>query len=125
METATTVLEQQLLAKANEVTALLAEGKFLEAMEEYLDDNVQLFEGNNPAKIGKEFCLAEEKKLLDTVVAFHGYNVISGPAVKNDVTFYEAIMEFRTSDGTEHKFEQVVRTKWENGKIINERYYHA
>ncbi|WP_298926394.1 hypothetical protein [uncultured Allomuricauda sp.] len=125
METATTVLEQELLKKANEVTALLAEGKFIEAMEEYLDDNVQLFEGNNPAKIGKDFCLAEEKKLLDTVVAFHGYKVISGPAVKNDVTFYEAVMEFRTNDGTEHKFEQVVRTKWENGKIINERYYHA
>lgn len=125
METATTVLEQELLTKANEVTALLAEGKFIEAMEEYLDDNVQLFEGNNPAKIGKDFCLAEEKKLLDTVVAFHGYKVISGPAVKNDVTFYEAVMEFRTNDGTEHKFEQVVRTKWENGKIINERYYHV
>lgn len=125
METATTVLEQELLKKANEVTALLAEGKFIEAMEGYLDDNVQLFEGNNPAKIGKDFCLAEEKKLLDTVVAFHGYKVISGPAVKNDVTFYEAVMEFRTNDGTEHKFEQVVRTKWENGKIINERYYHA
>lgn len=125
METATTVLEQELLTKANEVTALLAEGKFIEAMEEYLDNNVQLFEGNNPAKVGKDFCLAEEKKLLDTVVAFHGYKVISGPAVKNDVTFYEAVMEFRTNDGTEHKFEQVVRTKWENGKIINERYYHA
>ncbi|PWL38871.1 hypothetical protein DKG77_11580 [Flagellimonas aquimarina] len=125
METVIKELEQQLLTKANEVTALLAEGKFIEAMEEYLDDDVQLFEGNNPAKIGKEFCLAEEKKLLDTVEAFHGYKVISGPAVKNNTTFYEAVMEFRTNDGVEHKFEQVVRTTWENGKIVNERYYHA
>lgn len=121
----TTVQEQELLTKANEVTALLAEGKFIEAMEEYLAEDVQLFEGNNPAKVGKAFCLAEEKKLLDTVVAFHGYNVLSGPAVKDNTTFYEAVMEFRTNDGTEHKFEQVVRTTWENGKIVNERYYHA
>ncbi|MEK6153083.1 hypothetical protein WIW50_07480 [Flavobacteriaceae bacterium 3-367] len=121
----TTVQEHELLTKAKEVTALLAEGKFIEAMEEYLAEDVQLFEGNNPAKVGKDFCLAEEKKLLDTVVAFHGYKVLSGPAVKDNTTFYEAVMEFRTNDGTEHKFEQVVRTTWENGKIVNERYYHA
>jgi len=125
MDTTKEVQEQELLKKANEVVALLAEGKFIEAMQEYLDDDVQLFEGNNAPKVGKEFCLAEEKKLLDTVTAFDGYKVLSGPAVNGDTTFYEAVMEFTTNDGTDHKFEQVVRTKWENGKIINERYYHA
>ncbi|WP_420602797.1 SnoaL-like domain-containing protein [Flagellimonas sp.] len=121
----TTIQEQELLTKANEVTNLLAEGKFIEAMENYLADDVQLFEGNNAAKVGKEFCLAEEQKLLETVTAFHGYKVVNGPAVKGDTTFYEAVMEFDTNDGTKHRFEQVVRTRWKDGKIINERYYHA
>ncbi|WP_422858995.1 SnoaL-like domain-containing protein [Flagellimonas sp. S174] len=121
----TTVQEQKLLTKANEVVNLLAEGKFIEAMENYLADDVQLFEGNNPAKVGKAFSLAEEQKLLDTVTAFHGYTVTSGPAVKGDTTFYEAVMEFDTNDGTQHRFEQVVRTQWKDGKIVNERYYHA
>ena len=121
----TTIQEQELLTKANEVTNLLAEGKFIDAMENYLADDVQLFEGNNPAKVGKEFCLAEEHKLLETVTAFHGYKVVNGPAVKGDTTFYEAVMEFDTNDGTKHRFEQVVRTQWKDGKIINERYYHA
>ncbi len=121
----TTIQEQEILAKASEVINLLAEGKFIEAMQNYLADDVQLFEGNNPAKVGKEFCLTEEQKLLDTVTAFHGYQVISGPAVKGDTTFYEAIMEFDTNDGTKHRFEQVVRTQWKDGKIVNERYYHA
>ena len=117
--------EQELLTKANAVTSLLAEGQFINAMETYLADDVQLFEGNNPAKVGKAFCLAEEQKLLDTVTAFHGYTVTSGPAVKGDTTFYEAVMEFDTNDGTKHRFEQVVRTQWKDGKIINDRYYHA
>ncbi|WP_136466063.1 SnoaL-like domain-containing protein [Flagellimonas onchidii] len=121
----TTIQEQEMLAKTSEVINLLAEGKFIEAMENYLADDVQLFEGNNPAKVGKEFCLAEEQKLLDTVTAFHGYQIISGPAVKGDTTFYEAVMEFDTNDGTKHRFEQVVRTQWKDGKIVNERYYHA
>ena len=103
----------------------MSEGQFINAMTEYLDDDVQLFEGNNPPKVGKAFCLAEEEKLLSTVVDFGGYKVISGPAVKGDTTFYEAVMEFKTNDGAEHKFEQVVRSQWKNGKIINERYYHV
>ena len=117
--------EQGLLKKVNEVTALLAKGQFIEAMTEYLADNVHLYEGNNAPKIGKDHCLLEEQKLLDTVVDFHGYKVLSGPAVKGDTTFYEAVMEFTTNDGVRHKFEQVVRTKWSNGLIVDERYYHA
>lgn len=117
--------EQEILTKVNAVVALLAEGKFIEAMTDYLADDVRLYEGNNPPKEGKDFCLAEEHKLLDTVTAFHGYKVLSGPAVKGDTTFYEAVMEFDTNDGASHKFEQVVRTQWKNGQIINERYYHV
>ncbi len=120
-----TIQEQELLTKVNEVTALLGQGKFIEAMNGYLADDVQLFEGNNPAKVGKAFCIDEEEKLLATVTAFHGYNVTSGPAVQGDTTFYEAVMEFDTNDGTKHRFEQVVRSQWKDGKIINERYYHA
>ena len=117
--------ETENLENVNKVVSLLAEGQFIEAMTDYLDDDVQLFEGNNPPKVGKAFCLAEEEKLLSTVVDFGGYNIISGPAVKGDTTFYEAVMEFKTNDGESHRFEQTVRSQWKNGKIINERYYHA
>lgn len=124
-ETATITQEQQLLNNANEILSMLGEGKFIDAMTQYLADDVHLYEGNNPPKVGKEHCLVEEQKLLDTVTDFGGYKVLSGPAVAGDTTFYEAVMEFTTNDGTSHKFEQVVRTKWANGKIVSERYYHA
>ncbi|WP_299674664.1 hypothetical protein [uncultured Tenacibaculum sp.] len=117
--------ENEILGKVNDVLALLAKGEFIKAMTDYLADDVQLFEGNNPPKVGKDFCIAEEEKLLSTVVEFGGYNVISGPAVKDDTTFYEVVMEFKTNDGVSHRFEQAVRSQWKDGKIINERYYHA
>ncbi len=117
--------ENEILENVNKVLGLLSEGQFIKAMTEYLDDDVLLFEGNNPPKVGKQFCLTEEEKLLSTVVEFGGYKVLSGPAVKGDTSFYEAVMEFKTNDGESHKFEQAVRSQWKNGKIINERYYHA
>jgi len=59
------------------------------------------------------------------MMEFNGYKILSGPAAKGNATFYEAVMEFKTNDGQSHKFEQTVRSIWKNGKIINERYYHA
>jgi ketosteroid isomerase-like protein len=103
---------------------LLGKGQFLEAMDKYLDDNVVLQEANNEPKIGKETAIIAEKELLATVTEFIGYDM-KNIAVSGDTSYYEAIMEFKTNDGQHHRFEQVNRTQWKDGKIINERYYHA
>ena len=120
-----TSLDQEILDNVNEVLGMLAEGKFIEAMQKHLHEEVSLYEGNNPPKKGKAYCILKEEELLATVTEFIRYELISGPAVKNDTSFYETIMEFVTADGQKHTFEQVVRTKWQDGKIINERYYHV
>ncbi len=118
--------EQTILNNANNVLELLAKGQFLEAMDGYLADDVQLIEGNAAPKVGKAFNIEKEKELLATVTAFHGYELKNGPAVKGNTSFYEAVMKFDTNDGQSHTFEQVVRTTWnDEGKIIEERYYHV
>ena len=118
--------EQKIENNAKAVLDLLAKGEFLEAMDQYLADDVQLIEANAAPKVGKENSIALEKELLSTVTAFHGYEVKNGPAVRGNTSFYEAVMKFDTQDGQSHTFEQAVRTTWnDEGKIIEERYYHA
>ncbi len=118
--------EQKIENNAKAVLDLLAKGEFLEAMDQYLADDVQLIEANAAPKVGKETSIAQEKELLSTVTAFHGYEVKNGPAVRGNTSFYEAVMKFDTRDGQSHTFEQAVRTTWnDEGKIIEERYYHA
>ena len=118
--------EQSNLNNANNVLRLLEKGQFVEAMSQYLANDVQLIEANAEPKVGKDHCIALEEELLSTVTAFHGYEVKSGPAVNGNTTFYEAVMKFDTNDGKSHTFEQVVRTTWnDEGKIAEERYYHA
>lgn len=121
-----TAQEQTILENAQNVLKLLAKGQFLEAMDQYLADDVKLIEANAQPKEGKDHCIALEKELLSTVTAFHGYEVKNGPAVSGNTSFYEAVMKFDTNDGQSHTFEQAVRTTWnEEGKIVEERYYHA
>ncbi len=107
-----------------DLKTLLGKEQFLEAMDKYLDDDVVLQEANNTPKVSKETAIIAEKELLATVTEFIGYD-IKNIAIPGDVSYYEAIMEFKTNDGQHHKFEQVNRTQWKDGKIINERYYHA
>ena len=116
----TTKIEDALV----DLKSLLGKGQFLEAMNKYLADNVVLQEANGEPKVGKDFCIAAEEELLATVTEFIRYEV-NNVAVTGDYSYYEAVMEFKTNDGQHHKFEQVNRTQWKDGKIINERYYHA
>lgn len=117
-------MENQIEKAILDLRNLLGKGQFLEAMEKYLTDNVVLQEANGTPKVGKEACIIAEKELLATVTEFIRYEILHY-AVSGDTSYYEAIMEFKTNDGTHHKFEQVNRTQWKEGKIVNERYYHA
>ncbi len=115
--------EKQIRAALKDLKNLLGKGEFMVAMEKYLHDDVELQEANNEPKV-KEVCLQAEKELLETVTDFGGYTM-KNVAVRGNVSYYEATMEFTTNDGVQHRFEQVNRTKWEDGLIINERYFHA
>ena len=110
-------------ARLSDLHALLAEGKFIEAMEEFLHDDVVLQEASQPPKVGKAFCIAEEHKLLANVAEFRRYEIVS-VGIGEDKTFYEAIMEFVEKDGTVVKMVQCVVDTWRNGLIVHEHFYH-
>lgn len=103
---------------------LLGEGKFLEAMEQFLDDDVVLQEGEGEPKRGKQACIDFEAKVLEDVAAFGGYHV-SSVGFGGDTTYYQAVMEYTLHDGTEVRVDQCVVDTWRDGKIVSERFYHA
>ena len=104
--------------------ALLGEGKFLDAMDMFLHDDVVLQEGDGEPKHGKKFCMDFEAKVLEDVAAFGGYRV-SNVGFGKDTTFYQAVMEYTQRDGTEVRVDQCVVDEWRDGKIVSERFYHG
>ena len=116
--------EKQIRAALKDLKGLLGKGEFIVAMEKYLHKDVILQEANNEPKVGKDVALQAENELLATVTKFDGYTM-KNVAVRGNTSYYEAVMKFTTNDGVQHHFEQVNRTKWENGLITNERYFHA
>jgi hypothetical protein len=118
-------MSTQIENNLRKVHELLSVGKFIEAMETYLHDDVELREGNGEVKKGKDFCVKFEDDFIKNDVAeFLGYEV-GNYAVKGNHTYYDAVMTLKLNDGNTMISEQAVATEWKDGKIYKERYYHA
>ena len=118
-------MENQIEKNLKHVHQLLAKGAFIEAMETYLHDDVELREANGEAKVGKAFCVKfEDDFIKNDLKEFVGYKV-GNYAVQGSLSFYDAVMTLKLNDGSTMVSEQVVATEWKDGKIYRERYYHA
>ena len=118
-------MTDQIEKKLLHIHGLLAEAKFIEAMETYLHDDVELREANNEPKKGKQFNINFENDFINNQLAeFIRYDVKTY-AVQGNHSFYTAEMELKLKDGSTMLSEQVVATEWKDGKIYRERYYHA
>ena len=60
-------MENQIEKNLTHVHALLAKGEFMEAMETYLHDDVELREANGEPKVGKAFCLKFEDDFIKNI----------------------------------------------------------
>ena len=103
---------------------MLSKGHFVDAMYKYLHTDVTLHEGNDTVKSGKEYCITVEEEILSDVAEFMRYEV-KDYAINGDTTFYEAIMEYRENGGKTVRVDQCVVSRWADGKIIRERFYHS
>ena len=117
-------MEQQNLTHLDQLLSMLEQGQFVEGMEAFFDPNVTIQEVGQSPKTGRDLTIAVEKELLEGVSEFIQYSAHSKGA-GGDKTFYEATMEFKTKDGQHVVQNQAVVTTWKNGKIVDERYYHA
>jgi len=120
MNTPTTITLQDRL---EDLFSYIREGRILDAINEFYAEDAVMQENNLPPTVGREANLEREKQFLSTVKEWQRFDV-TAKGVGEDVTFYETVMDWIATDGTPVHVEQVVVAKWQDGKIINERYYH-
>ena len=120
MSTSTTTSIQERL---EELLSYIREGRILDAINEFYAENVAMQENNFIPTVGRQANYVREKQFLDTVKEWKNFEVTATGAGDN-VTFYETVMDWVTTDDTPVHVEQVVVAKWQDGKIIHERFYH-
>jgi ketosteroid isomerase-like protein len=101
----------------------IRQGKIIEALNEfYATDTVMQDNANRPTK-GLAANIEREKQFMSSVKEWKGFNVTAS-GVGDNVTFYEAVVDFITTDDQHMHLEQVSVAKWRNGKIVHERFYY-
>ena len=120
MSTPSTITLQDRL---EDLFSYIREGRILDAINEFYTKDAVMQENNSPPTVGREANFEREKQFLSTVKEWQRFDVTE-KGVGEDVTFYETVMDWVTTDGTPVHVEQVVVAKWQDGQITHERYYH-
>ncbi|NNC85883.1 MAG: nuclear transport factor 2 family protein [Bacteroidia bacterium] len=111
--------------KAQEMYAMIGQGKGMEAFEHYYDDNVEMIEATGQHRKGKDENRKFEQEWFASVQEVHagGTNAITSDE-ESGVTMVESWMDVTFKDGNRIKMEEIARQKWQGDKIIEERFYY-
>jgi len=113
-----------LAAKLDDLIAHIAGGRILEAMQTFYAPNTVMTEPAYGATEGLEANIEREKKFLASVKQWTGFEV-TAKAVGDGVTVYECTMNWIDVNDQSVHVEQVAVQKWDNGRIVHERFYYA
>jgi SnoaL-like polyketide cyclase len=113
----------QLQQRLQDLHSHIRQGKIFEALHEFYDRDTVMQENANPPTKGLAANIEREKQFLSGVKEWKGFNVTAS-AVGDNVTFYEATLDFIATSGQHMHLEQVSVAKWKNGKIVHERFYY-
>lgn len=110
--------------RIHELLDYIRQGKIMDAMKEFYAENVVMTEPAYGETVGLEANLEREQKFVDSVKAFKSFET-PAVAVGDGVSIYENAMSWVTQDDQDIAIEQVAVQKWEDGKIVHERFYYA
>ena len=119
-------MSKQVQDTLQEMLGILKEGRMTEGQEKYFTDSVVTQEGNQPPSVGKKASIERLDKFREMigVVSFVSY-AIGDVAIVGNTSFYDAVLSVKLKNGETISLEQVVKTEWQDGKIVKERYYHG
>lgn len=112
-----------LAQRLQDLFGYIRQGKVLDAMTEFYDQDTRMQENANPPTVGLAANIEREQQFMSGVKEWKGFNV-TAVGVGDHVTFYECNLDFIATNDQPVHMEQVVVAKWKNGKIIHERFYY-
>lgn len=114
-----------LKAIVDDFARMLSQGRSLDAMERYYAPEVCVFENRQLARAGKAQCLQYERDALASHPETPRFKLLKLAINENDgIAFLEYVVRFRAADGRPMRLEEVAVQTWENGLIVEERFYY-
>lgn len=114
-----------LLCNVSDLNDMILQGKSLEAFEQFYHSDVVMQENNNPATIGKEANRLREIAFFNAVTEFRTTKVLKVALGENNTTMVEWQLDYTHKEYGDCNITQVAVQQWQDGLIINEKFYYA
>ena len=110
--------------RVDTLNTMIQQGRIMEAMNEFYADDVVMSENDAEATIGLEANLAREQNFVDNT-QWHGLE-LKDVVVDGDTSMVRWWLDFTNPNyGQRLAFTQVAYQKWNDGKIVEERFYYS
>ena len=110
--------------RIHELLEYVAQGRIMDAMNEFYADDVLMEEPAYGTTAGLPANLEREQKFVDSVKEFRNFEVKNLTTSEN-AAMYENVMDWIDVNDQEMHVEQVSVQEWKDGKIVHERFYYA
>ena len=102
---------------------LLEQGKAMEALEQFYDENVKMQENENKPRLGKDF---NREQCGGFVAAFPDLKLkVLNIAYGEDLSIQEVLFDYTNEEGEKVVYPEIALREWENGLIIKEKFYYS
>ncbi|HEU4554425.1 MAG TPA: hypothetical protein VFS25_16375 [Chitinophaga sp.] len=115
-------MQKNLRELSNTMNEMVTNGQLVDAAEKYYAPNIRTVEFDGRVTEGKQ---AAMKKLNDFVGSIQKVKEISllRSVSDDNASFSEYVLNFEMKDGSDIYLHEIVRSLWENGQIVEERYF--
>ena len=118
-----TQTNDEIRRQITDLIALVQQGRIVDAIERFYDDDVTMQENLSPATVGKHANLAREAGFQGWVA---NWQRVQAPAVlvDGDRAVIHWDLEYTSTDGHRWRFDQLAIQRWKNGRIVEERFVY-
>ncbi|MGF7230160.1 hypothetical protein [Arachidicoccus sp.] len=115
-------MEKNFQDQVNAMNEMVVKGELINAGEKYFAQNIKTIEFDGTTTIGKQ---AVMKKLIDFMASIKKVNKLELllSAADDNASFSEYLLDFDMKDGSNFSLHEIIRSLWENGQVIEERYF--
>jgi hypothetical protein len=107
-----------------DIKSLVLQGKAMEAFEKYYGDDVVMQENEAPATYGKAANRDRELDFFAKLTEFRAAEV-KAVAYGDDVIISEWFVDYTHAEWGKVTHDQISVQRWQDGKVIHERFYYA
>ncbi|MGM0558462.1 MAG: ester cyclase [Myxococcota bacterium] len=102
---------------------LVANGKVMEAFEEYLTEDVVMQDNDDEPTVGKDANRQREQEFFESVDEIHAFDLLD-QGTGDDVSYSTWHLDITFTNGQRGEWTQIEKREWRDGKVNRVQFFH-